>query len=231
MSERPVHELIKELSMVLVQLSDKVLQNFFEAMHAIKHKDEQIARRIRMADNEIDKDEVTLEERCLAFLALQQPVARDLRTIVTIIKINDDLERIGDLAVHIIDRMPEISTEMLVSLDFETMGVHAGEMVRKSIEAFVQRDRTLAEEVCMLDEAIDMKHRKIFKQVTEMIKFQGSETDELIAALSISRYIERLADHATRIAHEVIYLVTGEIVRHKECSYESFLDITNEELD
>jgi phosphate transport system protein len=162
---------------------------------------------------------------------LQQPVARDLRTIVTIIKINDDLERIGDLAVHIIDRMPEISTEMLESLDFETMGVHAGEMVRKSIEAFVRRDRALAEEVCVLDEAIDIKHRKIFKQVTEMIKFQGSETDELISALSISRYIERLADHATRIANEVIYLVTGVIVRHKECSYESFLDITKEELD
>jgi phosphate transport system protein len=231
MSERPVHELIKELSMVLVQLSDKVLQNFFEALHAIKHKDEQIARRIRLADNEIDIDEVTLEERCLAFLALQQPVARDLRTIVTIIKINDDLERIGDLAVHIIDRMPEISTEMLVSFDFETMGMLAGEMVRKSIEAFVRRDRALAEEVCVLDEAIDMTHRKIFKQVTALIKFQGSETDELIAALSISRYIERLADHATRIANEVIYLVTGVIVRHKECSYESFLDITREELD
>ncbi|EAT59296.1 phosphate transport system regulatory protein [Chlorobium ferrooxidans DSM 13031] len=81
MSDRPVHELIKELSLVLVQLSDKVLENFFNALHAVKHQDEQSARRIRLVDDEIDAAEVRLEERCLAFLALQQPVARDLRTI------------------------------------------------------------------------------------------------------------------------------------------------------
>ena len=113
MSERPVHELIRELSQILVQLSEKVLQNFFLSLNAIKHQDVESARRVRMVDEEIDKAEVDLEERCLAFLALQQPVARDLRTIVTIIKINDDLERIGDLAVHIIDRMPGISQKLL----------------------------------------------------------------------------------------------------------------------
>ena len=133
MSERPVHELIKELSGVLVQLSDKVLQNFFLSLKALKHHDVESARQIKMVDEEIDKAEVDLEERCLAFLALQQPVARDLRTIVTIMKINDDLERIGDLAVHIIDRMPEISPEMLESFEFEKMGVHAGDMVKHSI--------------------------------------------------------------------------------------------------
>jgi phosphate transport system protein len=228
MSERPVHELIRELSQVLVQLSDKVLQNYFEALQVMKNRDEQSARRIRMVDNEIDMAEVNLEEQCLAFLALQQPVAKDLRTIVTIIKINDDLERIGDLAVHIIDRMPEIGPEMLELFDFETMGMQAGEMVRKSIEAFVRRDRPLADEVCALDEQIDIMHRTVFRDVTRLIKIQGSESDELIAALSISRYIERMADHATRIANEVIYLVTGEIVRHKECSYESFLDASED---
>lgn len=90
MSERPVHEYIKELSEALVQLSDKVLQNFNEALYAVTHKDVQSARKIRIVDDEIDQTEVKLEERCLAFLALQQPVARDLRTMVTIIKINDD---------------------------------------------------------------------------------------------------------------------------------------------
>ncbi len=228
MSERPVHELIRELSLVLVELSDKVLQNYFEALQAMKNRDEQSARRIRMVDNEIDMAEVNLEEQCLAFLALQQPVARDLRTIVTIIKINDDLERIGDLAVHIIDRIPEIGPDMLESFEFETMGTRAGEMVRKSIEAFVKRDRILADEVCALDEQIDIMHRKVFREVTRMIKFQGSESDELIAALSISRYIERMADHATRIAHEVIYLVTGEIVRHKDSSYEKLIESLKE---
>ncbi|NTW99972.1 MAG: phosphate signaling complex protein PhoU [Geobacteraceae bacterium] len=228
MSERPVHELIRELSMVLVQLSDKVLQNFFHALHAIKNKDEQGARQIRMVDDEIDMAEVNLEERCLAFLALQQPVARDLRTIVTIIKINDDLERIGDLAVHIIDRIPEISPDMFEFFEFETMGVNAGDMVKKSIEAFIRRDGTLAGQICALDEEIDVMHRKVFRKVTSMINTRDSQTDELIAALSMSRYIERMADHATRIAHEVIYLVTGEIVRHKEGFYENLIESLNE---
>ncbi|NHQ60283.1 phosphate signaling complex protein PhoU [Chlorobium sp. BLA1] len=224
MSERPVHELIKELSFVLVQLSDKVLENFFNALHAVKHQDEQSARQIRQIDNEIDLAEVDLEERCLAFLALQQPVARDLRTIVTIMKINDDLERIGDLAVHIIDRMPEISPEMLKSFEFEKMGVHAGEMVRNSIEAFISKDRTLADKVCALDEEVDVMHRTVFKRVTLLMKSPDSAVDELIAALSISRYIERMADHATMIAREVIYLVTGEIVRHKGDFYQNLID-------
>ena len=223
MSERPVHELIKELSGVLVQLSDKVLQNFILSLNAIKHQDMESARRIRMVDDEIDRAEVDLEERCLAFLALQQPVARDLRTIVTIMKINDDLERIGDLAVHIIDRMPEISTGMLEMFAFEKMGVHAGAMVKQSIEAYIARDRNLAEEVCALDEEVDVMHRAAFKKVTRLMKTADANVDELIAALSISRYIERMADHATRIAREVIYLVTGEIVRHKGDFYEHLL--------
>lgn len=228
MSERPVHELIKELSQVLVQLSDKVVGNLLDALHAVKHQDEQSARKIRIVDAEIDVAEVNLEERCLAFLAMQQPVARDLRTIVTIIKINDDLERIGDLAVHISERMPEISSEMIESFEFENMGIHAGEMVKKSIEAFVLKDRFLAGRVSTMDEVIDSIHRKVFKKVASLMKSPDSDSDELIAALSISRYIERTADHASRIANEVIFLVTGEIVRHTEWSYEKLINASRE---
>ncbi len=229
MSERPVHELIKELERVLVQLSDKVLENFFNALLAVKQQDEHGARRIRRIDDEIDLEEVDLEERCLAFLALQQPVARDLRTIVTIMKINDDLERIGDLAVHIIDRMPEISPEMFASFEFEKMGLHAGQMVRMSLDAFIEKNRALADRVCALDEEVDMMHRTVFKKVTQLMKSPDSEiVDQLIATLSISRYIERMGDHATRIAREVIYLVTGKIVRHKGDFYENLLESLKE---
>ncbi|NTV05778.1 MAG: phosphate signaling complex protein PhoU [Chlorobiaceae bacterium] len=228
MSERPVHELIKELSQVLVQISSKVVGNLLNALHAVKHQDEQVARKIRMVDDEIDLAEVNLEERCLAFLALQQPVARDLRTIVTIIKINDDLERIGDLAVHIIERMQDISPEMLESFEFENMGLLAGEMVKKSIEAFVTKDRILADQVCALDEEVDVKHRAVFKKVTALMKASDSDINQLIAALSISRYIERMADHASRIANEVVFLVTGEIVRHRGGFYEKLIESLNE---
>ena len=215
MSERPVHELINELSQVLFELSNKVVENLLASLYALKNQDEEGARKIRMVDDEIDVAEVNLEERCLAFLALQQPVAKDLRTIVTIIKINDDLERIGDLAVHIIDRMPEISPEMLESFGFESMGMLAGDMVKKSIEAFVSKDRILANHVIALDEDVDVLHRSVFKKVTALMKEPDSDINQLIAVLSISRYIERMADHAARISNEVIFLVTGEITRHR----------------
>ncbi len=228
MSPRPVHELITELSSVLVHISDKVVANLYNALDAVKREDEQGARQIRIVDHEIDMAEVSLEERCLAFLALQQPVAGDLRTIITIIKINDDLERIGDLAVHIIDRMPEINPEMLDSFSFEVMGRKTGEMVSKSIQAFISKDRSLADEVCALDDEIDVMHRAVFKKVTGLMKSSSSDVDPLIAALSISRYIERMADHASRIAHEVIYLVTGEIVRHNGGFYEKLIESINE---
>ncbi|MBZ4220357.1 MAG: phosphate signaling complex protein PhoU [Chlorobium sp.] len=216
MPERPVHELIKELSEVLVQLSDKVVGNLLASLDAVKNQDEEGARNIRMVDDEIDVAEVNLEWRCLSFLALQQPVARDLRTIVTIIKINDDLERIGDLVVHIIERMPDISPEILELFAFESMGMLAGDMVKKSIEAFVAKDRILANQVCALDEEVDVMHRSVFKKVTALMKEPNADINQLIAALSLSRYIERMADHASRIANEVIFLVTGEIVRHRE---------------
>jgi phosphate transport system protein len=218
-----MHEYIRALSGTLVQLSDKVLRNFYDALDAVRLKDAQAARKIRMVDDEINLAEVRLEEQCLAFLALQQPVARDLRTIVTIVKINDDLERIGDLAVHIVERMPELGAEVMDRYEFEKMGRVAGDMVRNSLEAFVNRDRHLADQVCKSDEQVDTMHRLIFRQVAEAMKKDGSSTEQLLAVLSVSRYIERMADHATRIALEVIYLVTGEIVRHSEDSFEKLI--------
>jgi phosphate transport system protein len=214
---------MKVLSEDLVQLSEKVLGNFENALKAVRDNDLQLAMRIRNIDNEINEEEVELEDQCLAFLALQQPVARDLRTIVTIIKINDDLERIGDLAVHIIERMPDLGAEVLDYYQFDQMGLVASDMVRNSIKAFVLNDRELADRVCKSDEKVDSIHRLVFKKVAESMKQNGSNTEQLLAVLSVSRYIERMADHATRIALEVIYLVTGEIVRHSEDSFEKLI--------
>jgi len=223
MPERPVHELISDLSQILVQLSDKVVGNFLEALKAITHHDEQCTQQITLVEDEIDITEVNLEECCLAFLALQQPVAKDLRAIVTIIKINDDLRHISNLAIHIIDRMPEIGQDMLESFEFENICMHAGEMVTKSIEAFATKDSVLARRISTMDETIDSIHRKIFKRATSLMKSPDSDVDQLIAALNISKYIERMADHAVRIANEVVFLVTGEIVRHTEWSYEQLV--------
>ncbi len=223
MADRPVHEHIKDLSNSLVILSDKVLKNFTASLQALLRPAESLGEDIRLADGEIDASEVRLEEQCLIFLALQQPVARDLRTIITILKINTDLERIGDLAVHIYERIPEIKPGFLDHFQFEKMGELAKEMVQKSIQAFVNRDRQLAEEVCDMDEQLDTMHRLVFKKVSVELKGAVEDTNQYIVAMSISRYIERIGDHATRIAREVIYLVTGEIARHTEGSFEKLI--------
>ena len=223
MADRPVHEHIKDLSKSLIVISDKVLRNFDGALKALLSADDRTMEDVRLADDEIDASEVRLEEQCLIFLALQQPVARDLRTIITILKINTDLERIGDLAVHIYERIPDVDAEFIANFRFGEMGAIAKEMVQKSIQAFVNKDRKLAEEVCFMDEQLDTMHREVFKRAASEIKLSGVDTNQYIVAMSISRYIERIGDHTTRIAREVLYLVTGEIARHTEGSFEKLI--------
>ncbi|ASQ90620.1 phosphate transport system regulatory protein PhoU [Prosthecochloris sp. GSB1] len=223
MADRPVHEHLKDLSRSLVILSDKVLKNFTGALAAILSPDTRSLESARLADDEIDASEVRLEEQCLVFLALQQPVAKDLRTIITILKINTDLERIGDLALHIFERIPEVDTEFMATFRFDEMGSLAKEMVQKSIQAFVNKDRKLADEVCQMDERLDTMHREVFRRAASELKHSAEDTTQFIVAMSVSRYIERIGDHATRIAREVIYLITGEIVRHTEGSFEKLI--------
>ncbi len=218
MSERPIHLQIKELSEVLVDISCKVVGNLFHALRAVKYQDEHGVPKIKLTENEIDREEIDLEERCIEFIALQHPVAKDLRAIVSILMINDELERIDELSHHIIELMLEISPEMLDSLMFEKMCMRAGEMVKKSINAFVLHDRDLADQVCVHDEEIDLMHRSVLNKVTALMKNHDTNVEQLAYALSISRYIERMADHATKIAREVNYLVTGKIIRHKNSS-------------
>ncbi len=215
MSERLVHAQITELSEVLVQLSNKVLENFLLSLHAVVQHDEHGTVQRKLADYEIDMAEIDLEERCLSFLALQHPVASDLRTIMTIIMINDELERIGDLSLHSLDLMLEITPGIFESFEFEKMGVLAAEMVKKSITAFTLKEQVLADQISDLDKEIKVMHRSAINKATALIKIPDADVSQLMAVLSISRYIEHIADHAVKILREVIYLVTGEII-HKD---------------
>ncbi|NMW19929.1 MAG: phosphate signaling complex protein PhoU [Chlorobiaceae bacterium] len=216
MPDRPVHVHIQELSQVLVDLSTRVVGNLFEALCAVKYQDEHGVPRIKLVENELDMEEIDLEEQCIQFIALQHPVAKDLRTIIAIMMISHELERIGEISLHIIDSMFEISPALLELLDFESMFMLAGEMVKKSIDAFVLQDRDLADQVCAHDDEVDAMHRAAFKKVTALMKIADADVIRLTNALSISRNIERMADHASKIAQEVIYLVTGELVKHKD---------------
>ena len=224
MAERPVHEHIRDLSDSLVALSGTVLRNFLLAIEALQSLDKDKALQVKSADGEIDDSEIQLESQCLSFLALQQPVAKDLRTIVAIMKINDNLQRIGDLSVHVAERLPDIGSGLQRTFDFGSMGMKAGEMVKKAVDAFALRDHGLAMQIDELEEEIDLMHRVIFKKAMASMKEPDADIDQLIAVLSISRYLERIADHAVKIAREVVYLVTGESARQKDNSYEKLLD-------
>ncbi|TLU83621.1 MAG: phosphate signaling complex protein PhoU [Chlorobium sp.] len=215
MPNRPIHVHIQELSQVLVDLSAKVVENLSDVLYAVKYQDEASLLRIKDVENELEMEEIDIEERCIQFIALQHPVAKDLRTILAIMMISEELERIGEISLHIIDSMLAITPAILELLEFELMFTLASDMVKKSIDAFVLQDRNLADQVCAQDDEVDAMHHTAVNKVTALMKTADADVNQLINALSVSRNIERVADHASKIAQEVIYLVTGELVKRQ----------------
>jgi phosphate transport system protein len=163
--------------------------------------------------------EVEVEEECLKVLALHQPVATDLRFIVAILKINNDLERIGDLACNIASRarkMASITTPAKAHIDFQGAETKVRTMLRKSLEALVNVDADLAKWVWAQDDQIDEINRSVHKQVIQALKRYPDEVERLILLLSVSRNLERIGDHSTNIAEDILYMIGGEIVRHSK---------------
>jgi phosphate transport system protein len=188
------------------------------ATKAIEDRDASTAQKIIDSDWEIDELEVEVEEECLKILALHQPVAVDLRFIVTAIKINNDLERIGDQAVNIAERVLNVSKRQDFGFvfDYSTMAEQTEAMLRMSLDALVNLDVDMAFKVITLDDEIDAIKKDAYDRIKRAIRENPQRVGHLINLLLISRHLERLADHATNIAEEVIYLIEGEIVRHSK---------------
>jgi phosphate transport system protein len=183
---------------------------------AVENRDAVLAKKIIDNDWEIDEMEVDIEEECLKILALHQPVAIDLRFIVAVIKINNDLERIGDQAVNIAERVVIMSKrpEMGFVFDYIPMSEKAQSMLKMSLDALVNLDVDLAFKVITLDDEVDAIKKDAYDKIKEAIRRNPDRVGYLINLLLISRHLERLADHCTNIAEEVIYLIEGEIIRH-----------------
>jgi phosphate transport system protein len=210
------HE-IEKLKRMILSLSAVVEENVQKAVQSIEDRDADLAREVIDSDQEIDQFEVDVEEECLKILALHQPVAIDLRYIVAVLKINNDLERIGDLAVNIAERTLYLC-EKPVSYPLFALGTMAQEtlaMLRKSLDALMRLDAGRAREVRVSDDKVDAMNRKMFEQVIESIRKSPERADCLLSCLSASRSLERIADHATNMAEDVLYMIEGEIVRHK----------------
>lgn len=192
-----------------------------DATDAIENRDESLAQRVIRNDDTLDEMEVQIEENCLKTLALHQPVAIDLRFIVAVLKINNDLERVGDLAVNVAERAAFLATQPPVDIafDFRAMARQAREMLKKSLDALVNLSAEQAREVLAGDDEIDAMNRQMYLIVQDAIHVHPDQTGSLIHLLSASRHLERIADHATNIAEDVIYMIEGVIVRHKAEDY------------
>ena len=216
-----LHKEIERLKKQLLTLGAEVEERLDLAVKAIDTRDQQLAKQIIKGDVEVDEIEVEVEEECLKVLALHQPVASDLRVIISVLKINNDLERIGDLAVDIAERAQFLATcrEIAFPFDFPAMSKKVKIILQKSLDAFVNLNEELANEVCSLDDEVDDLHSEMFTEVEKAITEHPEDIQQLLCFSSVSRYLERIADHATNIAEDVIYLVKGEIVRHSKGIY------------
>ena len=212
---------IERLKKQILTLGAVVEERVHMAVQAIDDRDEKLARQVIDGDLQIDEMEVDLEEECLKLLALHQPVAIDLRFIIAVLKINNDLERIGDLAVNIGERALFVSTRERIDIpfDFPTMSKKVKEMLKKSLDALVNMDTSLANEVCEMDDEVDAINRQMYDQVREGICKHPDRLELLTHLLSTSRHLERIGDLATNIAEDVIYMIEGNIVRHKTEEY------------
>ena len=186
------------------------------AVHAMERGDANLAETVIQGDTAIDLAENLIEEKCLNILALYQPVATDLRRVITILKANGEIERAGDLAVNIADRVSDaLRYKVDEENNFAQMGKLASSMFAKSLESLAQGNAALAREVIDTDDELDELHRQSYARATKGILAKPDAAGFYLDALTVSRCLERLGDLATNIAEDVIYLETAEIVRHE----------------
>lgn len=206
-----------QLKKDILSLGAVVEETVYQSVKSISTRDSRLAEKIINGDPAIDQREVEIEEECLKILALHQPVAIDLRFIVAVMKMNSDLERIADLAVNIAERTVSLAKipPLTPTLDFVGMAEKVQAMLRTSLDALVQMDSARARRVMEGDDEVDEIHRGMYTIVEKAILEHPQEINGLIQMLAVSRYLERIADHTTNIAEDVIYLVEGEIVRHR----------------
>jgi len=209
---------VDRLKQRLLALSAEVESDVRAAVKAVEDRNEQLARQVVDRETQTNAMEVDVEDDCLKILALYQPVASDLRYIVALLKINQDLERIGDLAVHIAERGLFLCGPPPINIPFRIgeMADKTQAMLKKVLDAFPNLDETAAREVCAADGEIDAINRDIFQQVKKAVTQNPALFESLLQIMHIARHLERIGDHATNIAEDLIFLVEGRIVRHTQ---------------
>jgi len=215
--QREIEQVKKSILALCAVVEDQVQA----AVRALLERDVDLAENVKQRDHEIDQREVEVEEDCLKILALHQPVAIDLRFIVAVMKINNDLERIGDLAVNIARKAVSFADEPLMENTFDIAGMweKTQSMLRDSIDSLVNMNGELAGDVCRRDDEVDRIKHDIRISAEQRIRTEPGKVRSLMLLLAVSRSLERISDCATNIAEDVIYMSEGRIIRHNKSDF------------
>jgi phosphate transport system protein len=207
---------IDSLKNKIITMGSEIEDRVYKSSLALINRDERLVNEVVQSDQQIDKMEVDIEEHCLKILALYQPVAIDLRFIIAVLKINNELERVGDIAVNIAERAAALCKrkDFKIPYNVTAMATKVESMLTRSIDALVNMDVSLAHQIRAEDDEVDEYNREMYVRVKDMILQSPEDVDCMLHAVSAGRHFERIADHACNVAEDVIYLVDAEIVRH-----------------
>jgi len=221
-TNRQYAEELRDLRIRLLKMGGMVERQIADAVESLVSRNSDEAREVIARDAEVNRMDVDIDAMCIRLLALRQPAAGDLRFITTGLKINYDLERIGDIAVNICERALELNQEPLVKpyIDIPQIAGIAESMVKESLDAFLRGDCDLAEAVIARDDQVDQLNGQIFR---ELLSYMAEDRDAISRSariLFVSKYLERIADHASNIAEMVVFMVKGKTIRHMDRSKE-----------
>lgn len=207
---------LQKLNDLILKMGAMVEKSIFNSVESLKKNNPKLAKEVMETDDTIDQVELEIDDLCLELLATQQPMAVDLRFITTGMRIGTDLERIGDLAVDIAQRAIELSSQPLLKplIDIPKMAELAEKMVHQALDAFVKRDANLARTLWVDEEKVDGYRDLIHDELIEIMAKDSSATSRALPLMLISRHLERIADHATNIAEDVVYMVEGKVIKH-----------------
>ena len=216
--ERKFEEELDELKQALLDLGAQVERNIGDALHSLITRDPALAKEVISRDPAVDFREIHIDELCLSILARRQPVARDLRFLTTSLKIVKDLERVGDMSKDISEHVLEILRQAsLADLpDLPLMAMSAQAMLRRALDAFVNRDPTLARQVIGEDDQVDEMHARVWTEIVEAMTRDPALIPPLAHLFSIAKYVERIGDHSANVAEMVVFMVEGKDIRHFE---------------
>ncbi|HYG63333.1 MAG TPA: phosphate signaling complex protein PhoU [Thermoanaerobaculia bacterium] len=214
--ERRLDQDLDRVRQSLLRMGGMVEGMVAQATQALLERDSVLCKKVIDGDRDVDQLEIEIDEICHSVLGRKQPTAVDLRFLVAVMKINSDLERIGDSAVNIAQSVEQLNEQPPLKpyIDLPHMSQLVQTMVRKSLDAFVRRDAALATEVCRSDDAVDGLYKQIFRELLTYMIEDPKTVSRALHLLLISRNMERIADHATNIAEDVIYYVEGRDIRH-----------------